>query len=267
MNKGIYGLSAINIELTNRCNKACWMCGRRKVERDYPKLALQYGDMDFNLLKIIAPQIPPRTVIQFHKDGEGLLYPRFGEAVRLFKNQTIKCLTTNGKLLAEKAAEIIGNLDTISLSIIQDDPEADEQYEVIKKFLEMKGSQKPFVIYRLLGDVSSDRYENLPGIIVRRILHSPMGSFKYQKKTTIPEIGFCLDLMNHLVISNTGEVSFCVRFDPNKIGVLGNIKEQTLSEIWNGEMRQEIINLHVAGRRDMVTLCSTCEYWGVPTSP
>ncbi len=48
------GLGTINIELTSRCNKNCWMCGRRKVDREYPELALNYGDMDFDLVKHIA---------------------------------------------------------------------------------------------------------------------------------------------------------------------------------------------------------------------
>lgn len=266
MEETINGLTTINVELTSRCNKNCWMCGRRKVEKDYPELTLQYGDMDFNILKSIAPQIPPGIVIQFHKDGEGLLYHRFGEAIRLFQNQ-IKCLTTNGKLLVEKAEEIIGGLDTISLSIIQDDPEADEQYDIIRRFLDIKKSRKPFVVYRLLGNIEPKRYEKLPGVIVKRILHSPMGSFEYTKKVTIPEIGICLDLLNHLVINNTGEVSFCVRFDPKKIGVLGNINERSLKDLWNGEERKLIIQQHIKGNRSLVPLCSACDFWGVPTSP
>ena len=34
-----------------------------------------------------------------------------------------------------------------------------------------------------------------------------MGSFKYQKNPTIPEIGICLDLLNHMVIRKDGKVS------------------------------------------------------------
>ena len=52
--KGLFGLANINIELTSRCNKDCWMCGRRRSERDYPELVLKYGDMDFKLVKKIA---------------------------------------------------------------------------------------------------------------------------------------------------------------------------------------------------------------------
>lgn len=82
--KNLPGLSTINIELTSRCNKNCWMCGRRKVDRDYPELTLEYGDMEFSLLEKIALQIPEGIVVQFHRDGDALLYPRFGDAVRLF---------------------------------------------------------------------------------------------------------------------------------------------------------------------------------------
>ena len=81
----LHGLGNVNVELTNRCNKKCWMCGRRKVECDYPELALQYGDMDFELVNKIASQLPPNIVVQLHNNGEALVYPRFGEAVKLFK--------------------------------------------------------------------------------------------------------------------------------------------------------------------------------------
>jgi len=266
------GLTTVNVELTNRCNKACWMCGRRKRDKGFPELALEYADMDFSLVKSIARQLPPRIVVQFHNNGEGMLYPRFGEATRLFKKQ-IRCITTNGLLLLEKADEIIDNLDTIAISVIQDEvPEIKERLlKIIKKFLEIKGDRKPLLIYRLLGDVSDKEYKELPGIVVRRLLHAPMGSFNYQHRQekrdpTIPEIGICLDFLNHMCISQNGEVSICVRFDPKRIGVIGNANEQSLAEIWNSKKRREWIEYHKKGQRDKVPLCSTCQYWGVPTS-
>src|SRR5208282_2373948 len=148
----LHGLANINIELTSRCNKNCWMCGRRKIDRDYPELALDYGDMDFDLVGKIASQLPPNIIVQLHNNGEPLLYPRFGEAVRLFNRQTTN-IVTNGKLLVEKADEVIDHLDTIAISVIENDPEADEQYDIIKKFLRLKGDKKPFTILRINGEV------------------------------------------------------------------------------------------------------------------
>jgi radical SAM protein with 4Fe4S-binding SPASM domain len=266
--KGGYNLNGLvnsNVELTSRCNKHCWMCGRRNIERVYPELVKQYGDMDFRLVKTISVQLPPNIVVQLHNNGEPTLYPRLGEAIKLFDKQ-ITHFDTNGKLIVDKAKEIIGNLDTMAVSVIENDPESEEQYESIKKFLELKGERKPYVIFRLNGNVDSTRYEGLGGIIARRVIHAEMGSYNYRVEPTKPEIGICLDFLNHLSIDKDGDVSICVRFDPKRLGVLGNIKHQTIEEMWYSEKRMEWLEYHKRGKRDKIPLCSYCDFWGVPTS-
>ena len=91
-----------------------------------------------------------------------------------------------------------------------------------------------------------------------------MGSFKYEKKTVVPEHGFCLEMLSHPAINRFGDVSTCVRFDPNREAVIGNLNEQTLEEIWNGEKRKKWLELHINGKRNQVPLCSKCEFWGIP---
>ena len=259
------GLTTINIELTSRCNKECWMCGRRKIERDFPELVREYGDIEFGLLERIAPQLPDRIVVQLHNNGEPLLYARLGEAIGLFSRQ-ITSLDSNGKLLLQKADEIIGRLDTLAISVIEKDPEADAQYAIMKEFLKLKAERKPHVVLRLNGEVDAARYAEFGVPLARRILHSPMGSFRYRKQDpTIPEIGICLDFLNHPAISAQGKVSICVRFDPKGVGVIGDVRTQSLEEIWNGRQRLEWLEHHKQGRRKNVPLCSACEYWGVPT--
>ena len=264
MSSWFNGLYCIHLELTSRCNKNCWMCGRRKIDRDYPEVAMNYGDMDFELVKKIAAQLPEEIVVQFHNNGEPFLYPKFREAVGLFANQ-IRCVDTNAKLIVDKADEIIDNLDTITISVIENDPEGNEQYELVKEFLEIKGTRKPHVIYRCLGDVDIERWKKLDGIIVTRLLHNPLGSFKYKKKPTIPEIGICLEILNHMAINRSGEVSICVRFDPKRLGVIGDANSTPLSDIWNGSKRKEWIQHHIQGKRNKIPLCSYCDFWGVPT--
>ena len=258
------GLNTVNVELTSRCNKDCFMCGRRKIDREYPELAMEYGDIDFELVKSIAKQLPDGIVVQFHSNGESLLYPRFGDAVRLFESQ-IKCLDTNGKLIVEKADEIIDNLDTLTLSVIENDKEKDKQYAMLKEFLNIKKERKPFIIIRALGDVDLEIYKKLNLLIATRVLHSPHGSFNYKKKVTIPEIGICLDMLNHLCINRKGKVSICVRFDPSGLGIIGDANKIPLIEIWNGPKRKEWLTSHVAGKRNKVPLCKNCDFWGVPT--
>ncbi len=258
--------STINIELTNRCNKNCWMCGRRKVEREYPKLADHYNkNISFTLLEKIAKQLPAGIVIQFHSNGEPTLYPLLADALRLFSRQ-IKCFDTNGKLLLEKFHEV-KFLDTMTVSTFENDPEWEEQFYILKKYLEWKGDKRPNVIIRLLGNMEKNRiekYESLNCLMVKRILHSPMGSFEYKKETVKPETGICLEMLNHPAINVDGDLSICVRFDPNGSGVLGNLNDNTFEELWNSEKRKQWIESHVRGNRKDVPLCSNCEFWGIP---
>ncbi|MDD5596482.1 MAG: radical SAM/SPASM domain-containing protein [Victivallaceae bacterium] len=260
------GLSCVNVELTSRCNKNCWMCGRRKVERDYPELVIKYGDMDFSLLEKIAAQLPPDIVVQLHNNGEPTLYPRLKEAIALFSRQ-ITQFDTNGKLLLERADDIIGNLDTMAVSVIENDPEAEGQYEILKQFLSRKKDRRPFVVARLNGKVDSTRYEELGLTVARRLLHAKMGSYNYTMSPTVPELGICLDFLNHMAINKDGEVSICVRFDPKRLGVIGNAATTPLVDIWNGSRRRQWLEAHKQGRRKDVPLCAYCDFWGVPTGP
>lgn len=261
----LYGLTCINVELTSRCNKNCHICGRRKRDKDI-SITQNYGDMPWELLQKISKQCIPGVMIQFHNNGEGLLYHRLGEAFDLFKFQH-KSITTNGKLLVEKQAEIIGKLDTIAISVIESDPEAESQLATIKDFLTIKGSRGPLVVLRLNGDVDDSKYKELGCLITRRALHAPEGSYNYVSVTpTIPEHGLCLDLLSHLAISKDGDASVCVRFDPEKKLVLGNIKEKSLVELWNSRKRHEMIKLHKQGRRDLCDGCSQCDFYGIATS-
>ncbi len=262
------GLTNVNIELSSRCDKGdgtpgsgCWMCGRRKIERDYPELA-KWGDMDLSLVYELSKQIPEGIVTQFHDNGEPLLYPNLGGALGYFKH-TIRCLDTNGKLLVEKASEIIDNLETITISTFEGDDEADEQYELVKEFLIIKGDKKPNVIIRELGTAKYD-YASFGLLIAHRQFHSPMGNFDYKRQPTIPEIGICINALSHLSIKRDGTVSMCVTFDPHRQGVIGNIKDTSLDELWNGQVREIALQNHIRGERWKNPLCQSCNYWGIP---
>jgi len=259
------GLGQINVEISSRCNKNCWMCGRRKRERLYGDQ--NYGDMDFDVLEKIAAQVPEGIMIAFHNNGEGLLYPRFKEAVELFPH-CITYLVTNGLLLVEKAEEIIGNLDILSISVIEKEDTMVKAFQmaIIEKFLELKGDQKPNVTLRFVGDVDEEPYKKFNLMGVRRLLHNPEGSVGFKKSPTIPEHGVCQDLLNRLAIDRYGNVSTCVRFDPDGELVLGNIKEKRLAELWNSMKREWMIAMHVRGKRKSISYCGDkCEFWGVPT--
>ncbi len=242
------------------------MCGRRKLEKDYPELC-DWGDMPYEMVKEIARQIPKGIICQFHNNGEPLLYPRLRDALGLFSSN-IRCFNTNGNLLLDRFNDIVGNMETLTISVVQDDPEQEEQYETVRNFKDKSRKNKPSIICRLLGKVDKEeRWKGISGIIAKRILHSPEGSFGYQKNPTIPEIGICLDLLTHLAIDRYGKISLCVRFDPYGDLVLGCLDKMSLEEAWNSPKRKEYIDYHIRQKRNELPGCSKCEYWGIATSP
>jgi len=260
------GLINVNVELSSRCNKNCWMCGRRLIDKKYPEIALNYGDMKVELVESIAKQLPENIVVQFHNNGESLLHPEFGKCIKFYKRQ-IRTMDTNGKLIVKKFDEIVDELDTLTISVIPNDPEVDEQYEIVQQFLDMKGERKPRLIYRCLEGAETERWEKLPGIVVKRLIHSPMGPHGYRKEPIIPEIDVCYDMFSHMSIDRFGKVSMCVRFDPYGVGIVGDCTKEPLIDIWHGETLKEWRRLTVLGRRDKIPLCSNCHFWGVPSAP
>jgi len=267
----MHGLSGINIELTSRCNKHCHCCGRRKEERDFPELSKERGDMPLEMVKRIADQIPPGVFVQLHNNGEPLLYPHLSEALAMFTGHYVG-LNTNGKLLMEQADPIRAHLSSITISIIPDDPDGDEQLDIALQFLKL--TLRPLVVFRLLGVIDEARLflikrwaQVYPRVIIaRRILHSPDGSFDYEKRTTKPETGICQEMLHKLAIDRFGNVYPCVRFDPEKKNRIGDINPyfNNLDLIWRSHLRKQWIRHHIEGRRDLVPLCSSCSFWGVP---
>jgi len=256
------------------------MCGRRKLEREHPELA-NYGDMPLEMVKRIADQIPPGVFIQLHRDGEPLLYPHFAEALKLFSGHYVG-LNTNGKLLMERQGAIRAYLSTITISIIPYDPDEDEQLDIAQQFLGFE--HRPLVVFRLLGEIDHYRRKFIESwqhtyhkvLVANRILHSPDGSFDYEKQVTIPETGICQEMLHKLAIDRYGNVYPCVRFDPHKLNLLGNVNDppytmSILKWLWNGKgkhggKRRQWIQHHIDGRRDLVPLCSECHFWGIPRS-
>jgi len=263
------GLASINIELTSRCNKSCWMCGRRRMEKHFPSLC-DWGDMPRDMVEELAKQVPKGITVQCHNNGEPLLYDDIGWALAQFKG-CFRCFDTNGKLLMDKARELIGNIESVTISVIPEDPDGWEQLEIAESWLLQ--NNRPLTVFRILGDIDKKRLKFITRapkvhknvVICHRVLHDPRGSFNYCKPPVIPEHGVCLEMLHKLSIDRYGNVYPCVRFDPHKLNLIANPRDyDSLYTIWNLRKRQEWVQHHIAGRRDLVPLCASCEFWGVP---
>ena len=188
------GLTQINVELTSRCDKSCSFCGHQDPSINKQ---LEYGDIDFDLLRNISCSLPSHTIVQFHRDGEPLVYPNLYDALYIFNN-CIRSIVTNGKKLVEKREEIIGNCETLTISAFRGDPDGPEQLAILKEFIRIKGDCKPQVLVKWVGDGDASAYEAMGLRIIRRAIHIPGGNSKYANlEPTVPEIGICLDFLHH----------------------------------------------------------------------
>lgn len=264
---GLQGLTQVNIELSSVCDKAklCSFCGRQNDKiNPQPK-----GQMPWGLLRNIADQIPAGTIVQFHRDGEPTAYDHFGSALDLFYN-CITSIVTHGENLAKKAREIMNRCDVVTVSAFNGDPDMALQLDSVREFLRLKGDCRPRVNIKIVGEMPPEKealYGSLDVPIIRRVMHVSDGNYKYAKRNpTIPEHAICLDMLSHPAIDWRGRLFCCVRIDPADKGLLGDLNESSLDELWNSPLRMEWLKAHVAGRRDLASpLCHNCIYYGVPT--
>jgi hypothetical protein len=262
------GLAQLNIELTSKCGKThlCPMCGHQNPAVN----PIQYGDMDFELLRRIRDQVVPGITISFHRDGEPTDYPQLREALELFRDFTTS-LVTHGGNLGRVASDIISRCSTVTVSVFRGDKDKDEQLASIKAFLKEKGDRSPQVQIKIVGDMLQDgieEYEALGVRVIRRLIHVPIDNSKYAHRTpAVPECGVCLDALHRPTVDWRGRMYLCNRLDPNESGLIGDLTTSSLDAIWNGETRRRMLDAHKAGRRDLANpLCATCKHWGTPSA-
>ena len=261
-------LSQLNIELSSYCDKRtlCFMCGHQN-DKIFPNL--QRGFIDFVLLEKIRSQLEPGPIIQLHRDGDPLAYPRLKDALDLFAGFIIS-VVTHGESLVKRADEVIERCTTITVSVVPNDPDGDEQLAILREFLRIKGERKPNVNIKIVGAMAAERlggYVKIGLPILHRSLHHSGGDFKYKGSIpVIPEVAICLDFLSHPSIDYRGNLYICNRLDINSTGCLGSLLESTLDALWNSPARKQMMTHHIAGRRDLANaLCAKCTYWGVPT--
>jgi len=259
-------LSQLSIELSARCNKTCYFCGHQNANVN-PAI-LQAGDMDFALLERIAKQVPCGIIVQFHRDGEPMIYLQLRQALGLFAG-SIRSIVTNGKNLGDRGAELIGSCERITVSVFDGDLESAEQHAQLSAFLRLRPAHLlPAVNIKIVGEMDAGRLASwtayqLP--IIRRQFHHPAGDWNYRGSgPPIPESMMCLDLLSHPSIDWQGNLYLCNRLQPKGEGKLGNLYASSLEELWNGEARAAIIRQHVLMQREQVPACRGCEFWGLP---
>jgi radical SAM protein with 4Fe4S-binding SPASM domain len=257
----IYTIQGVLIEPTNFCNLKCRHCSVQN-SGDIKK-----GYLEFDLFKKIIDTNPQLTCIILTRNGEPFLHPRIFDMIAYARRKKIYVnLYTNGLLLDENK---INNIFKSDLSEINFSMEGvDDYYRYnrgkdytilaanIKTVLEQRAQKKSALTVGINVALTEDS-SHLPAIqqqwqqVVDYIMVEPLMG-KGAEQRTAP----CRTLWRNLVISWDGEVVPCC-VDMLSSLVLGNVKQQTLVEIMNGEHARKFRKMHLM--RIFPPICKYCD--------
>ncbi|HEY0591751.1 MAG TPA: radical SAM/SPASM domain-containing protein [Thermoanaerobaculia bacterium] len=233
------------LELTSKCNLRCGMC-------PLPVLRRPYEDMEWSLVEKAEREIHGNgfKMKWLHEMGEPLLYPRIGDAVRLFPEASI---STNGLVLTEEVgAKLLdaglGRLricvDSINPAVypmLRTGGELEKLIPLTKAFLEQaKGHPIRIEIQRMRSRMTMDesvddfkklfelkKYKNA------RVIERTCEAFDLNEETDLHGKFYgCVQgsFFTWVVIFADGRVTHCC-YDAHGDQVIGDLRKNTLQEI------------------------------------
>lgn len=272
----------VSIEITTRCNLACTMCPRQLINRP-----LQ--EMEFSLFKKIIDEMKDSAeLIYLHGLGEPLLCSQFFKFLEYAKSQNLKVgISTNATLLGKNQSRKLLDLG-LDYLILAFDGATKETYEKIrvggnfekveaniKNFLVMKKKRKksPFTVIQFITMKENEeeaglflkKWQRLGADVVR--VKPVVDFFGQQKPKTISAVSNCFYPFRMINIYFDGTVVPCCEDNFGDYS-LGNIKEKSLKEIWNGEKARILRQKLAKRKRSEILLCRSCRYpqpssWGI----
>lgn len=246
--------------------------------------------MDYELFKIILEDLNNINLrnggfqIQLHHFGESTFHPELEKFLKLCRHYRIKSMiSSNGATLDERISnKIIDNLDVLWFSFDSVDKEI---YEKMRKgasfertvqniidFMKLKGNKRPEVILSSLIETDQEVY---------RDFWKDKGDFKFLFKNYHnwrhePDIveftgikkeitnNPCLYLLTSFTVLVNGDVVPCC-MDYEGEMILGNLRRQTIGEVWYGQRYKNIRAKHIMMKKQDVNLCKGCTEYPQPT--
>jgi len=275
----------VHIENTNACNAQCIICPRDNMKR-------RIGFMDFDLFKKIIDECSSHRElkqIHVHGFGEPLLDKRFIERIQYAKQNRIKEIyfVTNGSLLTRKYSQALleADVDAIKFSVYGNSPETFEQIhrglkyqaveENIRTFFEIRRRMnqiKPAVKIQFLQheinfherDAFFDKWSSL---IDKKcgdsVVEFPIHNWIYGRHYCNPALPerirrSCGIPFVSIQILWNGDTTACCYDYEGKMN-FGNVKDMTISDIWNGMQLRKLRSLHRRSEFKELKVCNICD--------
>ena len=265
----------VDIELSTVCNLHCPMCYtitddfKQKVSRTF---------MDMNLFRKIVDEIGGKVpAVRLSLRGEPTLHPEFISCISYCKNHGIREVSflTNGSLLTAdfftKIAEAGADWITISVDGVGETYESvrrplkfQETLQKIKDIHEIKqsrGWKRPVIKIQSIWPAIRDdpsAYYNSFAPYVDLIAFNPLIDYLDNDEDIVYESYFsCPQLYQRLIIGADGMALLCSNDEKGDCKA-GDANNQSVYEIWHGEVYEKIRKLHKDNRFKEMALCRKC---------
>ncbi len=272
------------IEPTNECPYTCVMCPRTK------NMTRPTGFMDINIYKLIIDEIntfsepiKAKEIELFHF-GESLLHPELETMIQYASSKNLKLtLSLNPPHLNEDIMKKIINANPYKI-IISFDGYDNKSYKKIRG----KSANFDLAITNINKLISYHEKVNSNSIIEIRMIKMKINEnsidkfynlWKNKKNIKVEVRDFfpwtekrlislgnvekwdsfkpCKFPWSYLVVQYNGDIVGCCR-DYNGHNVLGNIKNNSLVEIWNGPAYEAFRKQHETGHFKENDFCKNC---------
>jgi radical SAM protein with 4Fe4S-binding SPASM domain len=275
------------VSVTNVCDMACIHCAHPVIKRDPGyRATFMTPETHRRVVEQTRPFRDRLLVFRYAADGESLLNPHFLDMVDEAKAAGIAPvdLTTNAMSLDEPRMRrlLLAPIDVIDVSL---DAFSKAAYEKIRKrgdFDRVTANLRRLVELR---DALGSPTRIMTSIIRQREAQDEIDAFREHWGRIVDEVlvrGLNTDLgivnvaetyfrddlvrwpcpqfWKRVTINHRGEVRFCVE-DWRNHGVVGNVRDSTLTEIWRSALYQRFRELHASGRWGRISMCAKCQDW------
>lgn len=271
------------LELTNHCNLKCSMCNFHSLIAAGKR---EKGFMDISLAKKIIDQIGKTGVdswVALHGAGEPLLHKGLIDILKFAsKHENIRCgFLTNGVLLEEEVTHKLldAGISWIGFSIDGIVKEKFEKYRVgsdfdrimknVIYFLEVNNKNYRKVKTLVNMTVQDEMKDDVDRFIdfwidkVDEVAISPCRPVGSRENVLVDEEANripCYMLYEMMVIFWDGSVGLCCE-DWFNDGDMGDVRFQSIEEIWIGARFRRARRVHEKGSFDKIPLCKDCNSW------
>ncbi len=275
------------VAVTNVCDMACIHCAHPVIKRDPGyRATFMKPEVHSRIVEQTAPYRDRLWVFRYAADGESLLNPHFLEMVEETKAAGIGPvdLTTNAMSLSEEKMRRLleAPIDVIDVSLDAFNKETYEKIRIRGKFDRVTANLKRLVELRdELGSPTRimtsiiqqkealeevEAFERFWGQYVDEVLvrglNTDLGIVNVSETYFRADLDRwpCPQFWKRVTINQHGDIRFCVE-DWRNTGVVGNVMDTPIPEIWQSPVYEKFRELHATGRWGAMTMCRKCMDW------